>query len=133
MIAGKSLGLISMSFAFGALAQQQGYAVIFRSLAAMSVAVLVIVMLYPHRPRKEVGGTALVKDWKDLLQRFYLYFALFGVAYSIASFGTDGLVTLHFSDARGADVFSIGVYGMSRGCGALLGPGCMSWCRGGWV
>jgi PAT family beta-lactamase induction signal transducer AmpG len=123
MIAGKSLGLILMSFAFGLLAERQGFGVIFRTLALMSLVVLAAVLLIPYRPRAAAPKEALVTDWSGLSQPFYLVFAAFGIVYSIASFGTDGLVTLAWVEVRHADSYVIGLFGMARGLGALAGAG----------
>jgi predicted MFS family arabinose efflux permease len=60
-------------------------------------------------------------EWKELLHAHYLAFAAFGILYSIASFGTDGLVTLFLSEVRKIPTESIGWFGTSRGIGALLG------------
>lgn len=120
MIVGKSLGLILMSLAFGRIAMSLGFAIIFKILAAMALVVLLIVYLVPQG-QKKVKAHELATRWLDLLKPFYIYFALFAVVYSIASFGTDGLVTLHLSEVRGADTLQLGAYGMARGFGALLG------------
>ena len=123
MVAGKSLGLILMSYLFGQWAQVRGYSVIFQTLVGLGLAVLVLVLLTPHRPRSRAEERGVMGQWRDLLQPFYLVFAAFGVVYSLASFGTDGLVTLHLSEQHGADASMLGLYGMARGCGALLGAG----------
>jgi predicted MFS family arabinose efflux permease len=51
----------------------------------------------------------------------FALFALYGVVYSIASFGTDGLLTLHLSQISGIDTTALGIFGMWKGIGALLG------------
>lgn len=120
MIAGKSLGLVLMSAAFGHVAQRYGFGVIFQFLAALALAVLILVLMVPHKTAG-VAHSIYIKSPRDLMKPFYLFFALFGVAYSVASFGTDGLLTLFLSETRGAGALEIGYFGMSRGCGALCG------------
>ncbi|MGE0527399.1 MAG: MFS transporter, partial [Bdellovibrionales bacterium] len=120
MISGKSLGLILMSWGFGFLAQMGGFQTIFMALAILSMVVLGVVMITPHTGRVEPCAAPL-SEWRDLLRSSYLYFAGFGIVYSIASFGTDGLLTLYLADARLANVYELGVFGVARGLGAFLG------------
>jgi PAT family beta-lactamase induction signal transducer AmpG len=127
MVAGKASGLILMSYAFGLLAQWSGFALVFQLLAAMAVLVLVVVALAPYQP--SVQSQAAQFDLRCLRQKSYLLFAAFGVLYSIASFGADGMVTLQLSDA-GVTRDGIGVYGVMRGLGALLGAGLYVWIGG---
>lgn len=120
MISGKSMGLILMSFGFGVVAERSGFGLVFQTLAILSFLVLVVVMFVPYRPRPRVTES-LVKDWGDLLKVFYVLFAIFGVVYSIASFGTDGLLTLHLTDVHHASNRDLGFFGVCRGIGALIG------------
>jgi len=120
MIAGKSLGLILMSATFGLLALRHGFPVIFLLLSGLSMMVVMLVFLVRHE-RVEIARQELVTGWRDLLQGFYVFFALYAVVYSIASFGTDGLMSLHLSDTRGASSLDLGFFGMWRGLGALCG------------
>ncbi|MBX3022706.1 MAG: MFS transporter [Bdellovibrionales bacterium] len=123
MVGGKSLGLILMSYAFGVLAESEGFRTIFLVIATLSAFVLLAVWCVPYRPRQRAQRAELVGHWRDLMRGFYLCFAAFGVLYSIASFGTDGLVTLHLSEALKVGVRQIGDFGVARGMGALLGAG----------
>lgn len=120
MIAGKSAGLILMSGAFGVLALQFGFSVIFKVMASLAFIIALIVALVPHRGRSQ-SEHVFVQDWRGLFQTFYVFFAIYAVVYSIASFGTDGLMTLHLSEVHHASAFRIGIFGMWRGLGALLG------------
>ena len=121
MISGKSLGLVFMSVIFGnLLMSHQDYRAIFYILAGMAFVILVLSMLMP------VGAnvrekSAMRLEWRDLITSFYLHFAAFGVVYSAASFGTDGLLTLFLTEAKGVSLQMIGHFGMSRGIGALAG------------
>lgn len=121
MISGKSLGLLLMSYVFGRMAESEGYSGVFVTIAAISAVVLMVVMLVPYVRRHSAKEAGPVGQWGDLLKGFYLAFAGFGVAYSVASFGTDGLVTLHFAETYAAGAGEIGVFGMARGLGALGG------------
>jgi len=121
MVAGKSMGLILMSFGFGWLSDLYGFSFVFQVLSVLAVIVLIIVMSVPYRPRPLKASSLLMLSWRSLWTRFYLFFALFGIVYSIASFGTDGLLTLHLSDVNLLGPFELGKFGMSRGLGALTG------------
>ncbi len=125
MVCGRSFGFIVMSLSFGYLAMVYGYSAIFYGLAALALGVAVIVLLVPYQPMD--GGqleSKRVIEWsefRDLLNPAYLVFALYGVLYSISSFGTDGLLTLHLSDTQLANSFTLGEFGTFRGIGALCG------------
>jgi len=56
-----------------------------------------------------------------LRQPYYLAFAVFGILYSVASFGTDGMISLFFSEVHLAGHYDVGAYGVGRGLGALMG------------
>ncbi len=120
MIAGKSLGLVTMSALFGFLAMRHGFGIIFQLIAGLAAVVLAIVLFVPHSAPVKKSG-ALVKGWASLLKDYYVFFALFAVVYATASFGTDGLLTLHLSETTGASSVEVGFFGMWRGGGALLG------------
>ncbi len=98
MICGKSLGLILMSGAFGALGLRYGFSSIFVMLGVMSVAVAFLVIFAKYS--SEVREAGVIAGVKDLKQTFFLLFAAFGVMYSIASFGTDGLISLFLSETK---------------------------------
>jgi PAT family beta-lactamase induction signal transducer AmpG len=120
MIAGKSLGLLSMAFLFGRWASQEGYALVFHFLALMSAGVLLAVLLVPYQ-RRVARVESLGLSWNDLYKGFYLAFAALGVVYSMASFGVDGLLSLYLADVRRLSAENIGVFGVARGFGALVG------------
>lgn len=121
MIVGKSLGLILMSFAFGRLASNGDFSSIFNAIAAISALILAAVLFVPYKARAQQKTAVVVADWKDLRHGFYVAFAVFGVLYSVASFGTDGLVTLNLSEIKDTTSQNIGDFGVARGIGALLG------------
>ena len=125
MVCGRSFGFIAMSMGFGGLSLLFGYSVIFYVLAGLALTVGAVVLMVPHRPMD--GGQLESKrgmawaDFRQLRQPAYFVFAMYGVLYSIASFGTDGLLTLHLSDTQLANNFAIGEFGTFRGMGALVG------------
>lgn len=122
MVSGRSLGLIGMSGTFGLLSSHFGYSAIFVSLAVLALLVSVMVLLQPYQ-KLEPNPHSKPGNWSELWSRGYLLFAVFGILYSISSFGTDGLLTLHLSETRGAGPTEIGHFGVFRGIGALIGAG----------
>lgn len=122
MIAGKSLGLITMAFGFGWIAERYGYAFVFLTLSGLAALIAVVVASRRYRPRAR-AVVAAGPRWRDLLTPAYGAFALFGILYSIASFGTDGLLSLFLTEARGLAPSALGGFGVARGVGALLGAG----------
>lgn len=120
MIGGKAIGMIVMAGLFGVMALRYGFPSIFLTICALAIAVLIIVLnvKYKVEPHKV---EVYVYKWRDALKGFYLYFVLFGLIYAIASAGTDGLVTLHFSEMMKATSLDVGFFGACRGLGALLG------------
>lgn len=119
MICGKSLGLILMSGAFGALGLRYGFGAIFCALGLLSVLVALLVIFAKYEPTVREAG--VIVGLKDLKQSFFLLFAGFGIVYSIASFGTDGLISLFLSETKLMSPFELGFFGMTRGSGALVG------------
>jgi predicted MFS family arabinose efflux permease len=120
MIAGKSLGLVSMSALFGLLALRHGFGVIFLMIGGMALLVLAVVLAVRYEG-KPARTHETVRDWRDLLKTDYVCFALFAAVYAVASFGTDGLLTLHLSETRSLGPLEIGYFGMWKGLGALTG------------
>lgn len=120
MIAGKSAGLIVMSAAFGFLALREGFSIIFQVIAGLAVSVLLLVLFTSPQGQKK-SQMQLVHGWKDLWSGPYVFFALYAVMYSVASFGTDGLVTLHLSETQNVSALDLGFFGVWRGVGALCG------------
>jgi len=118
MIAGKSLGLILMSFAFGHLVLRHGFQAVFILLAALAVLMWLTICLVHF---ENVRTAERVSGIRDLLRGGFLFFAAFGVMYSVASFGNDGLLTLHLSEVFNLSPVQIGYFGMMRGAGALVG------------
>lgn len=120
MVAGRALGLISMSFAFGFLTDQFGIHSVFAVLGTLALAVAVFVVVVNFKvlsPGRRAGGAR----WRDLLTPAYFIFAAFGIGYSIASFGADGIVTLYLREVHQVSNGAIGQFGAMRGLGALLG------------
>lgn len=126
MVAGKSLGFVTMSLAFGALSERSGFSTVFLVIAAIAMGVFLLVVFTPYR-KPSMRSKTEVGSWGDLISAPFLWFGIFGVVYSIASFGTDGLVTLFLNEARGAGNLMVGVYGVGRGLGALTGAVAYAW------
>jgi len=126
MVGGRSMGYIIMSLVFGFVAQELGYHSILKILSLLACFVAFVVALAAYHP---LGGGQLEQstqsppwsEFRDWLKPVYIVFALYGVLYSLASFGTDGILTLHLYETKlsGPDV--IALFGVYRGLGALAG------------
>lgn len=126
MVAGRSLGLTAASFAFGVMAELQGMPAVFICLAVLAIFVLLLVALLPYRPlgNGQLERNAKHPPWgefRELITPAYLFFAAYGILYSVSSFGTDGLLTLHLTETRLANAMDLGLFGACRGVGALMG------------
>jgi PAT family beta-lactamase induction signal transducer AmpG len=124
MVAGRSLGLVTMSIGFGWIAQAYGFSTVFQMLGLMALGVLILVLSVryqsqSHAQTPKSGG----HQWGDLLTVSYGFFALYGILYSMVSFGTDGLLTLHLTEVHHLSSEQIGTFGLYRGLGALVGAG----------
>lgn len=119
MIGGKSLGFVAMSLGFGALGEIFGFRYVFMAISAIAILVLFRILGAQHHVGHK--SSTYEVDWKDLKSSAYLVFAVFGILYSVASFGTDGLYTLYLADVRIMGNMDLGYYGVGRGFGALLG------------
>ena len=125
MVSGRSFGLVSMSAAFGFLTERSGVAAVFSVLAAMAAMVLLLVVLTPHTSAGKVEARlAAGFKWPRWPM---VVFGLFGVFYSVSSFGVDGLVTLFLSETKSATAVQIGEFGVWRGLGALVGAVVFAW------
>lgn len=128
MVAGKSGGLICMSLAFGILAETWGVPAIFKVLALLALIVMAVIMWIQVPMRKPIAHAISNKshpEWSKfhvlMVERGWLWLILFGVGYSIPSFGADGLMTLFLRETRDLSFDGIGAFGVSRGIGALFG------------
>lgn len=130
MVAGRSVGLISMAAGFGLVAETYGFQLIFIVLAVLALAVIGLVVVTDLRAVERKYSRQLAGQWRDWLRPAYLLFALFGVGYSISSFGADGIGTLFLSESRSVGSEGLGAFGASRGVGALLGAGAFAWLAG---
>lgn len=126
MVAGRSLGLVVMAFCFGRWSEKFGFSSVFLSLAFLAVGVLLIVVT-----RKAPASTPSGRKkfgFKSLgLTSDHLLFAVYGILYSVSSFGTDGLWTLFLSEVHKANFSEIGSFGVARGLGALMGAVLAGW------
>ncbi len=121
MVAGKAIGMVVMSVLFGWLAMREGFSVIFLINAGLAVVVIAVIAMAAYRPREGNSRSELLHGWRSVCQPFYMFFALYAVVYAVASMGTEGLLTLHFSETRNATSADIGSFGMFRGIGSLVG------------
>ncbi len=123
MVAGRALGLISASMAFGWLSQRYSYQLIFAVLALVAGAVAIVVAMTGFNNSKALAAVKADSgfNWRNLLTPAYAAFAIYGIFYSISSFGVDGVVTLFLSEVRQVEPGKIGVFGAFRGVGALIG------------
>lgn len=128
MTGGKALGYILLSTVFGILAAKRGYTIVFGLIALAIVGVLVWVVLAAREPARDRARAAFrFANFFRELGWPALVFGLYGIVYSIFSFGTDGLVTLFLHRELAADVRTIGAYGSARGLGAILGAALAGW------
>ncbi len=131
MLAGKSLGLIGMSLAFGWLASGDNYSLVFLVLSGLAIGINILV-LFAKSPDLPLSTRPHLLVGERFLPRGYVLFVLFGVSYSIASYGTDGLLTLHLATDSQADSLAIGYFGTMKGLGAFVGAmlfaGLVRWC-----
>ncbi len=132
MVAGRSLGLITMAAGFGWLAGLYGFQTVFLVLAGRALAMVAVVVAVDLGPgvRAAAGPGVAPAGGRALLQPAYWLFATFGVVYSISSFGADGIGTLFLSEARAVGAEGLGAFGASRGVGALAGAGLFAWLAG---
>ncbi|MCO6453197.1 MAG: MFS transporter [Caldilineales bacterium] len=121
MVSGRAAGFIVLSLVFGLLVGSQGY----RSVFLIIAVVMLIPLLWVRRVRepaeRPTGAQFEWRAFRTLVQPRFLLFAAFAIFYSIASFGVDGLITLHMSSSYGASDSAIGQFGALRGLGAILG------------
>lgn len=117
MLAGKSLGLILFSVIFGILIDSVGYHDVFIFLGLAMLVPFVVWSGVKHVPRKEpFKWTA----FRVLIQKKIVWIALFGVVYSIPSFGVSGLFSYYFSK-MGMGATQVGWLEATRSIGAVVG------------
>lgn len=121
MVGGRAAGFIVLSLVFGALVQGAGYRVVFLIIAAGMLIPLIWVM----RIREPAGRAETHRfEWaafRALGRPRFLLFAAYAVAYSVVSYGVDGLVTFYMSEVFNAPETLIGTYGALRWVGAAVG------------
>lgn len=125
MVGGRSVGYIVMSMAFGLLGQNFGFETVFITLSGLAVLMFALVALTPYKPlgggQLNPGNLGIWREFRGWLTPAYILFAVYGVLYSVASFGTDGILTLHLADTRLSNIWELGLFGLFRGIGALVG------------
>ena len=123
MMAGKALGYIACSAFFGWIAARAGFAPVFQMLAVVVVMVAVGVA-FAKREEKSLEQERMPKGVIQFFRSLglpMLLFAVYGMIYSIASFGIDGIVTLFLHRRLSLDENIVGIYGSLRGIGAVAG------------
>lgn len=123
MVGGRALGVILLSLLFGMLVADYGYRPVFWIMAAAALAPLVGII----RLREPSGGARLRVTPQPGMVRRLLVFAGYALAYSITSYGLDGLITYAMNRQYHLDVAIIGQYGALRGIGAVCGALAGSW------
>lgn len=127
MMTGKSLGYILLSFAFGWTATQFGFSTIFLSLAAIITSIFIWVAFFARDIEKPEGEKVHFKTFFRELGLPGFIFAIYAIAYSVFSFGVDGIVTFFLHENLKLDASQIGSYGSARGCGAIFGALWAGW------
>jgi len=121
MVGGRAIGFIILSLVFGLMVQSQGYRVVFLIIAAGMLLPLWWVLQVREARQRDVTQQFQWSAFQMMIQPIFLLFGAYAIIYSIASFGTDGLVTLFMSEQFGASETTIGQYGAWRGAGAVVG------------
>lgn len=103
----------------------------FLLLAGLAALILLLIIARPYRPLAPRTAATMSSEatWST---RAFWFFATFALVYSVASFGTDGLLTMHLSELEGAANDVIGRFGVPRGIGALIGAGAHVWISRRW-
>lgn len=120
MVAGKATGMILMAGLFGVMAERWGFSSVFITIAALSIAVLAIVLSVKH-PGTTSSEEVFVTNWSDVLSGYFIFLCLFATVCAFSSAGNDGLITFHYKEIFKADSLQVGTFGVYRGLGALLG------------
>jgi len=123
MLAGKSLGLILFSFLFGAVVQDYGVRFTFWTLSVLTIPIVIACLFYsaPDRSDDQMVIAEMEPPARPLVSAFFWLFALYGVVYSITSFGVDGIMTLFMDQDLHLPARDLGMFGSLRGVGSLIG------------
>ena len=119
MISARAIGLILFSLLFGQLAKTQDFTHCFWLLSALFVFSGLTVFFV----RAEKAGSQLEEKLhlKSLATPMCFILGFYGVVYSIASFGTDGLVSLFLKSEFNVMTDDLGIMGALRGGGSVAG------------
>lgn len=123
MLAGKSLGLILFSFMFGAVVQDYGVRFTFWTLSLLCIPIVIACLFYsaPDRSDDQMVIAEVEPPARPVMSAFFWLFALYGVTYSITSFGVDGIMTLFMDQDLHLPARDLGLFGSLRGAGSLVG------------
>lgn len=120
MLAGKSIGLISFAFLFGRVLDISDVSPAFVIMGSLTLPVMVGCLIYA-KPDQEKSEIEKHTTHNVLLRWHFWIFAVYAIAYSISSFGIDGIMTLFLNQGLKLSAEDIGLYGSLRGLGALGG------------
>lgn len=123
MTAGRALGVVVLSLAFGLLGAQVGYRPVFYVIVIATLIPLLLVLNIREPEERHEEQRFSWSAFSDMRRPVFLVFGLYAAVYSIASFGTDGLIPLYISQFFGGGESAIGFYGVTRGLGAVIGGG----------
>ncbi len=116
MVAGKALGVIVLSLSIGQLVHVYGYPFVFSSIAIIFLLPLAMTFTIKERPTDLLTKTKVNYSKAPLL-----LLSLYGILYSVVSFGSDGLITLYLVKTFQLKENAIGNFGSLRGTGAIAG------------
>ncbi len=123
MTAGRALGVVVLSLAFGLVGAKIGYRPVFYVIVLATLIPLVLVFNIREPKERHEEQRFTWSAFSEMRHPVFLVFALYAAVYSIASFGTDGLIPLYISQVFDGGESAIGFYGVTRGLGAVLGGG----------
>lgn len=120
MVAGKAIGVITLSLFIGKIAETFGYRFVFVAIGLIYLIPLFLTYNIKN-PEKHENSAGVETDNTPYDKTIFILCGFFAITYSMVSFGTDGLVSLYLSDQFGLPETQIGSYGSSRGLGAIIG------------
>lgn len=120
MVGGKALGVILLSLSIGHLVESYSYRAVFIAMALILIVPLLLTFFIKNSGASEDAELENSTS-RSLRETPFWLLAIFGVTYSVVSFGSDGLVTLYLTDIYKITEKTVGLYGSLRGIGAIVG------------
>lgn len=121
MVIGKSLGVLLLSIIFGYIVELSGYSYIFGLLAVLFILPIFYIYKIKEKSNFHTQNHHIVLSLNFYRDPQYILLGIFGLTYSISSFGADGLITLYLHDSFQASSLMIGKYGLFKSIGAIAG------------